>query len=247
MVRSWNRFRRWPPSCHLRPPPRMARPESRGDPSPRCAMPSTPAASRSGSASGSRRPAPRRSASRASRRRRPAPAACAGSAVLPPEGVRCSRIWRGVLSARSSPRTTSLMPCAASSPPRRADTPTGRRRASTRCRHRLRTGAGAVRAGRRSCQGYRAVGAGDEPVRIRIAPAAPLGHRGRFRDRPAAAWRLACAASARSMSLRVQAQDRPSRRRQATLERGLVRSAPRASCHNGSSSGTRPQAASCPG
>ena len=71
-----------------------------------------------------------RSAWTAFRRWRPAPAACAGSAGVGRPSARCSRIWRAVLSARSSPRTTcgdALL--AHRRPPRPAGRPTGRRRA----------------------------------------------------------------------------------------------------------------------
>ena len=46
---------------------------------------------------------------------RRAPAAGARSAARQVRAARCSRIWRGVESSRSAPRTTSVMPCAASS------------------------------------------------------------------------------------------------------------------------------------
>ena len=88
----------------------------------RCAMPLRPACPstarpRAARAAGRRR----RPAARAQRFRQLAafahrrPAAGARSAACGRPSARCSRIWRGVESSRSAPRTTSVMPCAASS------------------------------------------------------------------------------------------------------------------------------------
>jgi hypothetical protein len=54
------------------------------------------------------------------------------------ESSRASKICRGVESTRSAPRTTSPMPCAASSTTTRADTPGPRRLAGRRSRRRHR-------------------------------------------------------------------------------------------------------------